>query len=287
MGVAAKSCLGLGGLAGRGRARVQYASFAGGQRVERRGNLGFRRREEILAWFAQGVLLDGVAAMRLVERGLGRWIGFTSGRLVSQNDIRYSIERCTDAEFALRENVLISVNSHPYAARLFQGELMKGARAVSEILDPGMQVVGQGSTVFENELGGRVVVVPWSADDGVMLNGARTAQLSAFLRYLDPEGTHGSVAGGPWLVPQFLRDGQRWRGVVWNASPDSVDKVTVQFPKGMGRVMRGFQVDATGRIRISACGTAAFIWRSRCSSGSSLCFWRDRGECHEQSSCLV
>ena len=55
-----------------------------------------------------------------------------------------------------------------------------------------------------------------------------------------------SVEGGAWLVPQFLSDGKRSRGVVWNASPDERYGFTVMPPKGFPQLTWAVQIDAHG-----------------------------------------
>jgi hypothetical protein len=194
--------------------------------------------EELRSWLSQGLLLDGGAGAVLVERGFGELIGVKGGRMVTQADVLYAVEQCIDGAFALRTGAQISVNApefaHPYAARLFQGELAEGAQIVSDLRDPTQKVVGHGVVLFENALGGRVALMPWDANAAVYMTVHRAAQLRRILRYLDPGHSYGNVEGGAWLVPQFLSDGEQWRGAIWNASPDAVEAITVHPPAGMG-----------------------------------------------------
>jgi hypothetical protein len=203
-------------------------------------------------WLAGGVLLDGGAAEILVERGLGKWIGVRSGRMVTQDEVLYSMEACREPDFALRPGAQISVNGKAHAQRMFQGELEGGARIISELLGPRQQPVGHGAFVFENALGGRVAVVPWdaSADMEPMMDLHRAAQLSLLARWL-ASGEPGSVEGGAWLVPQFLSDGQAWRGAAWNAGPDEVETLRVRRPAGMPALTQAWQLSWQGE-RIAA-----------------------------------
>lgn len=189
--------------------------------------------DALRAWLAGGVLLDGSAAAHLLERGLGELIGVRDGRFITQQERNYSVEHTLDAAFGLRVGAEMTINSAPYAARLFQGDLLPGARVVSDIRGPEQTIYGHGLVLFENTLGGRVALMPWDAHRGVTLNPQRAAQLTRTLVWLDPNGTVGTVAGGAWLVPQFLTDGQTWRAAVWNASPDELDSFTIQPPAGM------------------------------------------------------
>ena len=116
----------------------------------------------------------------------------------------------------------------------------------SELRTPTQEVVGHGLVGFENSLGGRVAVVPWSANGPVMMNIQRAAQIRNALVWLDPANHFGRAEGGAWLFPQFLTDGGTWRGVVWNGSDDAVDRFRVHTPAGMPRPSRVVQVDGRG-----------------------------------------
>ncbi len=202
--------------------------------------------EQIRNWLCGGLLLDGVAAGILLERGFGPLIGLRAGRFITQSQVLYSVENCLDEDFSLRIGAQMSVNDKPYARRLFQGELADGARVVSDLRSPAWEVVGHGLVIFENELGGRVAIVPWDANSALLMNIQRAVQLTKVLQFLDPDNTHGYVEGGAWLVPQFLADSQRWRGVVWNASPDEVEEIIVHPPREMGELLSAVQVTARG-----------------------------------------
>lgn len=149
----------------------------------------------------------------------------------------------------MRAGAEISLNRHLYAERLFQGELLPGARVVSDLRGPTQDIVGQGLFVYQNKLGGRIAVAPWSADTEIRMNIQRAAQLSKTLAWLDPSGAHGAVSGGAWLVPQFLSDGRNWRGVIWNANVDEVSEIIVQAPAGMPPISAATQVNARGERR--------------------------------------
>jgi hypothetical protein len=202
--------------------------------------------QQLRAWLAQGLLLDGPAALILLQRGLGELIGLRGGRMIAQQKVLYTVEQTLDAQFGLRAGAQMSVNDKPYARQLFQGEWLAGARVVSDLRSPTQAVVGHGLALYQNALGGRVAIVPWDANGAVEMNAQRAAQLCKTLAWLDPAGAHGWVEGGPWLVPQFLRDGDVWRGVVWNASPDEVETLTVHRPAEMPQPTLATQLTARG-----------------------------------------
>jgi hypothetical protein len=223
---------------------------------------------EIHEWLTKGVLVDGVAADIFIKRGFGELLGMSGGRFVTIENALYSIERCTDEEFALRSGAEMPLNAQNYAAALFQGELMPGVRVASELVSPTHEVLGHGMTVYENKLGGRVAIVPWIANGAppaqalssggvpcaaadVLMTTQRAAQLEKVLGWLGKRTWHGSVEGGAYLVPQFLTNGRLCRGAVWNASGDAVTHFVVKLPTGVGDVRTAVQVDAHG-IRYQA-----------------------------------
>jgi len=202
--------------------------------------------EQLRDWLTRGLLLDGPAAEILLRRGLGKLIGLRSARLVSQRRVPCSVEQVLDADFGLREDAQMSVNAKPYANRLLKSGLLAGARTVSDLRSPTQMVVGHGLLLFENSLGGRVAIVPWDANGAVEMNVQRAVQLTRTLAWLDPTNSYGWAEGGPWLAPQFMRDGDDWRGVVWNASPDEVQAISVHRPAGMPQPTHAVQLTARG-----------------------------------------
>ena len=233
--------------------------------------------EEIAEWLRGGVLLDGPAAAILVERGFGELVGMRGGRFITLEDALYSVEHCTDGEFALRAGAQMPLNAYGYAAGLFQGELEKGARVRSDLRGPKQDVVGHGLVTFENRLGGRVAVFPWSANGAgsigtggsagvawgsgsdVLMNTQRAGQLRKVLAYLDPKNAHGWVEGQAYLVPQFLTNGKKWRGVVWNANADEVRSFRLHKPAGMPTIKTAVQVDAHGKRRKAKVGRGGVV----------------------------
>ncbi len=206
--------------------------------------------DELRELLRRGLLLDGPAAAVLVERGLGDWIGLQDARFISQADVLYSMEETTDPRFTLRNGALVTLNDRPPAARLLQGRLLPGARSVSRVLDPKGREVGHGVVVYENARGGRVAVCPWNANaspDGAggQRNLQRAAQINGLVSWLSREQLLGRAWGSPWLVSQFFSDGERWRGVVWNASPDATLTIQLELP-GRMTLREAVHLDATG-----------------------------------------
>ncbi|MFZ5881742.1 MAG: hypothetical protein ACOY0R_20440, partial [Chloroflexota bacterium] len=229
--------------------------------------------DQIRGLLAKGLLLDGVAAQILTERGFGEHIGVQSANNVTQNDLLYSIEACSathrprggfmSPSTASRSATLmshypqISVNNKPHTRQMLQAQLLSGAQIVSHLLDPLQNVMGHGAFTFENGLGGRISVVPWDASvsETPMMDIHRADQLNRIVRWLARDLETGSVEGGAWLIPQFLVSplplgeglGVRaWRGVVWNASPDELDTFVIHCPAGMPAINEAWHLLPSG-----------------------------------------
>ena len=200
-------------------------------------------------WLAAGLLLDGDAAAILVERGFGKWIGVKSARFVTQDEVLYSMEECREPMFTARIGAQISVNDKNHTRRMLQAELMNGATVVSDLRNPLQEVVGHGAFIFQNELGGRVAVMPWNAsvDTVPLMDIHRATQLKRIVAWLAAENKLGWVDGGAWLVPQFLRDSAKWRGVVWNASSDEINTFHIQRPSGMPPIREAWHITPAGK----------------------------------------
>jgi hypothetical protein len=199
-------------------------------------------------WLTSGLLLDGEAAAILVERGFGRLIGMQSATWITQQDALYSVEECLDEAFALRQGAQISVNSWPHTWRMLQGKLAPDVILISDLRTPRQEVVGHGAFLFRNELGGRVAVAPWDAsgEGQTMMDIHRSVQIRRMVWWLAGERETGSVEGGAWLVPQFLRDDKRWRGAIWNASPDEIEHFRVHCPADMSHIGKAWHLTPDG-----------------------------------------
>ena len=221
------------------------------------GDVAWALSDEEIRWLlSRGLLLDGPAAAVLAQRGFAPSIGMRDLRFITQADVLYSMAEMTDARFSLRAGAQVSLNERSCAERLLQGTPDARSQVVSILRDPQQRAVGHGVVVFENDLGGRVAVCPWDVNgspdgQGAQRNVQRAAQVARLVDYVARGVSLGAASGAPYLVSQFLADGERWRGVVWNVSPDAAGVMRVRLPAGMSGVTEAVQIDARGR-RLSA-----------------------------------
>lgn len=199
--------------------------------------------DQMRGLLSKGLLLDGVAAQILTERGFGNLIGIQSARMVTQNESLYSIERSAESLYPQ-----ISINNKPHTKHILQAQLANGAQPVSQLLDPLQNVVGHGAFTFENALGGRVAVVPWDASvsETPMMDSYRAEQLRRIVRWLARDAETGSIEGGAWLIPQLLKNETIWRGVIWNASPDEIESFMIHPPAGIPEIRTAWHLLPNG-----------------------------------------
>ncbi|MEU9701641.1 hypothetical protein [Streptomyces sp. NPDC047981] len=160
-----------------------------------------------------GLLLDGTAAAILDRRGFGELLGVTVQEEVDRDTPSadpYSMERI------LEGGALLSVNVQPSLARV---TALPGAETWTEILTPRGDHWGAGRVAFANSLGGRVVTTAACRPEslGRCDDGQRLVHRS--LRFLGARLP--VVTGGPHLVPQYARVGDRHRLAVANGSADT------------------------------------------------------------------
>ncbi|MER7503983.1 hypothetical protein AB0L05_14535 [Nonomuraea pusilla] len=164
-----------------------------------------------------GLLLDGTAAAILAERGFGSLLGVQIAEIVARETVSrrpYSVERIVDG------GALLSVNVQPRLARLVPDE---SAQIWTEILTPRLDHWGGGRVAFVNALGGRIFTLAACAPEllGRCDDGQRLAQDA--IRFLG--GDFPMVTGGPHLMPQYARVGERSRLAIVNGSADSARPV--------------------------------------------------------------
>ncbi|MCX4649415.1 hypothetical protein [Streptomyces sp. NBC_01446] len=202
--------------------------------------------DQLRDWLHGGLILDGTAAEILHRRGFGDLIGVRGLRTPGVHDPIPAREICTDPEFTLRVGAAVSIDAEVNGHRpLAVADPVPGARIASRLVDPRGADVGAGLVLYSNALGGRTAVCPWPATARVRMTPQRAAQLSAVADWLG-DGRHARVSGQPWLVPQALTDGRRWRLVVWNAGPDEVARLTVRLPNAMPAPTDAVQITARG-----------------------------------------
>ncbi|QMU71201.1 hypothetical protein [Streptacidiphilus sp. P02-A3a] len=188
--------------------------------------------DEVRALLAGGLLLDGVAAAVLVERGFGSLLGLREARLVDREERTasgpYAAEQVLLADDPSAVGMLLSVNVQPALARL---EPVDAARRWTAVVTPDGRDWGTGRFGFRNELGGRVAVLAATAVDELPYNDDGQRLLHAMVRFLEGDQPRlPLVSGGPYLIPQLSRANGVRRLAVGNGCADPA-RVRVDYPR--------------------------------------------------------
>lgn len=188
--------------------------------------------DELRDMLRGGLLLDGVAARRLTERGCADLIGVHATRICARDEPArpgpYAVERVPD-EAATDAGAYLSVDVQPALARLSP---QPGAQVVTEIRTPDGRAWGAGRSHFVNALGGRVAVLAATAPAELARSDQGQRLLHATVRFL--EGDRPGlplVHGGPHLVPHAARTGDILRLAVANGSADPAHP-RIDLPSG-------------------------------------------------------
>ncbi|WP_258906280.1 hypothetical protein [Actinokineospora sp. UTMC 2448] len=150
---------------------------------------------------AGGLLLDGVAASILTERGAD--LGVVVHEIADRESALYAVE---DGE---------SVNQQPALARLTVGP---GGRALTTIRTPDGSYWGDGMVVTTTGHGGRAIVLAATSPEDLPRSDERQARLHAAIAALVPDIP--LVTGGPHLIPHAALVNGRLRVAVANGSAD-------------------------------------------------------------------
>ena len=210
-------------------------------------------REEILALFRRGVLLDLSALRVLQELGLGHLAGATLVEEMEAGTRVYGVEEVTDPEYGGGEHTYLWWNSFsaPTIGRL---EPAPTARVISALRgpDPGLELPGM--TLFENELGGRVAVTPQDYS-GTLRSGPgpsifyylprRKRMMQPLARWLAQDRLPLEVDAPGWVLPHRAdRDGRILVGVM-NVNLDPWRGIAMSLTAG-GPVRSVTKLDKNG-----------------------------------------
>jgi hypothetical protein len=213
--------------------------------------------EALAAVFRGGVLLDARAAETMLRRGAGDLCG-VKARLP---DCAASHETIEDAAFGgIKEDIINCRWSSPAC----QFEWMEGTRVISRLRGYDRSERGHGVVLFENRLGGRVVVAPWdsqapataslgvafpSLESPSFLSWPRQAQLAATLEWAGRGPLPLRVMNAPNAYPVLVEQPGRTIVGVVNLSPDPIAGLALRMAGRASRIGRIRALDGQGRWR--------------------------------------
>jgi hypothetical protein len=230
--------------------------------------------DELNAVFSRGVLLDARAADSLIRMGRGDLAGLVSRK----PDAAGSLEVITDAAFGGPAGDVINARWTSVNA---QFEWASGARIISRLHGHRGEDRGHGVALFENRLGGRVIVVPLDSQAGATMSlgiafpplespsfmcRARQAQLTAALEWAGRCALPMLMEDAPQAYPLAIRQDGRLIAGVANLMADAIDGLTLRigapgFTPRRVRVLGPKGRWKASRARIEKAGRRAFRLR--------------------------
>lgn len=171
--------------------------------------------KDLKEMLGRGLLLDGVAASILKERGYGKHIGVKHIEILNREDALYSLERVVNGKAGATPGYKLNVNKLDSIARIVPDE---GAREMTEIMTPGPERFGSGLLWHRNSLGGRVAVTPSGFGVATYAGQAMLQSTVAFLARGRFRAAF--VTGGPYLLPVHLKGQKGHKLVIINGCPD-------------------------------------------------------------------
>lgn len=187
--------------------------------------------EDIQNMLRGGVLCDLSAAKTLIDLGYGEHLGIEITRTDAIHEFGpIAVEALKDPEFGGEQDRYLTATVPGLMSDLELGilKLAPGAKSVSELLDCNRQYVCPMLTVYENQLGGRVAVLPYDitviSECNSFLHPYRRTQLQATLRWLAGKPLPLIVNAGAHALPVRAEEDGYTRLTVFNLSLDSWDK---------------------------------------------------------------
>lgn len=209
--------------------------------------------DELTACFSKGVILDGEAAKIAVERGFGRYLGVSVGEDVAKGTFGYDLgarEVILDAFTGYTKGRRMPI-AHIYApgssARLLRLTVTDDrCEVVTEARDFRENPVCPAMTRFENELGGRIVVMGMTIHNNrsqSLFNYRRMALLREMIKWCGGDFAFAVDAPCLFTIMNEAKDpsSSGFFGMLSliNLSADSDSSVTVELPERfLGRSCR-------------------------------------------------
>lgn len=170
-------------------------------------------KEDIRKVFSRGVLLDLAALKVLHEMGLGDLAGVEIEKEITARTIPMGSELLTDPDFGGAKHRLTWGGVTCVSKKIGVLKPAKGARVISQILDPDLKPMFPGAIIHENTLGGRVAVYPedfssvFTADPcrkGTaphFYSEYRRIQMQAVIKWLGKGKVPMMVRANGWILP--------------------------------------------------------------------------------------
>jgi hypothetical protein len=167
-----------------------------------------------------GLLLDGISADILCQRGFGDLIGIQPDGFVKRESSTYALEVIASTRTGLRKGHYAECNR---ASRVLKiSRLLEGTEEWTTLINPEKERIGAAVVAFVNRLGGRVVT--YAVPNPASLNRTFQRQILAHqaVRFLAANRFDAALAAGsPFCTLVHFEEPGRAAIVISNGSPDA------------------------------------------------------------------
>lgn len=176
--------------------------------------------QELRDLLSGGLLLDGVSADILCQRGFGELIGIQPDGFVERESSTYALEVVASTRTGLRKGHYAECNQVLRVLRI--PRVLQGAEEWTTLITPEKKRVGAAVVAFANRLGGRVVTYAVPNPASVNRTFQRQIMTHRVVRFLAANRFDATlVTGAPFSTPVHFEEPGRVVVVIGNGSPDA------------------------------------------------------------------
>jgi hypothetical protein len=217
--------------------------------------------ESLMRFLSNGLFIDNLAAEHLIQRGYGEYLGIQ----LEGNIITPCVERLTHIDFS-QQYFLSDLPSNWFRMSI-QGDniskmsLHTKAIALSHFMDDHNQVIAPAMSLFTNNLNGKVCVMAQRVQDLSWLHRARSIQLQAIFKALDPMFKDSwMIHDHPNLAPFVYSnpDDHHYLMAIVNTGLDLED---IEMPHPKCRVLLGSE--SKGRLTLKPLEMVLVTWEEK------------------------
>jgi hypothetical protein len=205
--------------------------------------------ETLMRFLSKGLFIDNLAAMHLIERGYGEYLGVQ----FKEDIVIPCIERLTHSDFS--QNYFMTDLPSNWFRMPIQGDsistmiLDPSAIAMSHFLDDHNEVIAPAMSLFTNSIKGKVCVMAQRVQDLSWLHRARSIQLQQIFKRLD------STLSDAWLIHDhpniapFVYSSPEHHIVFMAIVNTGLDVERIELPKSNASILLGNKIDGLLEIK--------------------------------------
>jgi hypothetical protein len=225
--------------------------------------------EKIQGMLSKGVLLDGPAALALQDMGYGEYLGCEIKRLFkARTEYEIAAEELHCTRLGGGKDCFATANTaHMGDVPIDMAELIPGkeAETVASLVDPDRNRLLPTILIFENSLGGRVVVIAQDLEKvfGIgFLNYYRRLYMVKMLEWLSRGQLDSCVLGLADLLPVHMETEKHTLITVFNLSLDPEEDLILKVARKSRTLYDGNRLDEDGEWKEVECPPSEDEWQT-------------------------